>query len=142
MTLATAAVPDDPHAAPVYFAANLDDPQLENLRRGDLRLFYFSDPASQHAQDVLKNPRVAAAIYPEVSGWQEIRGLQLRGLAYRLPAGAEWQAGWACYQAKFPFASEMQAIIARNDFCAFLPDWIRLVDNRLGFGYKQEWELA
>lgn len=141
MALATAGPSGDPHAAPVFFAANLEDPQPEKLRRGDLRQFFFSDPLSQHAQDVIHNPSAAAVIYPEVNGWQEIRGMQLRGHVHRLSADVEWQAGWICYQGKFPFVSGLQSIIARNDFYVFLPHWIRLVDNRLGFGYKQEWKL-
>jgi uncharacterized protein YhbP (UPF0306 family) len=130
MTLATVGAEGAPHAAPVYFAAEAGQ-----------RFYFFSDPASQHAIDLAQNPRAAAAIYPEVSGWTEIRGLQLRGAVQAVPTGPDWQAGWACYQAKFPFVAALKPLVARNQLYVFTPNWLRLVDNRQGFGYKQEWTL-
>ncbi len=130
MTLATCGENGEPHAAPVYFAAN---EQWE--------LYFFSDPLSQHSVDLAHTPRLAAAIYPECSGWQEIRGLQLRGSARLLPAGPAWDAAWQVYVQKFPFVKVMKAVVRRNALYAFQPEWVRLVDNRQGFGFKQEWTL-
>ena len=127
-----------PHAAAVYFTADL--PVRDSLR--GLRLYFFSDPTSQHGQDLHANPQAAAAIYPAVSGWQEIRGLQLHGAAHILPPGSTWEAAWQLYQIKFPFVSGLKAILQRNALYEFIPSWLRLVDNRRGFGFKQEWELA
>lgn len=130
LTLATCGADGAPHAAPVYFAADAGP-----------RLYFFSDPASQHSLDLERDPRAAAAIYPECDGWQEIRGLQLRGQVHRVPPGAEWDAAWACYAARFPFVHALKAIVARNTLYVFIPHWVRLVDNRRGFGFKQEWTL-
>jgi len=130
MSLATVDGQGQAHAAPVYFAAG-----------EQLCLYFFSDPASRHGQDLERDPHAAAAIYPECSGWQEIRGLQLHGEVQRLPPGSQWEAGWACYTAKFPFVVEMRAIVARNALYVFKPVWVRLVDNRQGFGFTQEWTL-
>ena len=131
MTLATGGVEGAPHAAPVYFAAD------ENGR-----LYFFSDAASQHALDLQNGAaRAAAAIHPLVSGWQEIRGLQLRGRVRVVPAGAEWERAWNLYQAKFPFVESLKSTVARSTLYAFEPDWVRLVDNRKGFGWKEEREL-
>ncbi len=130
MTLATTGADGDPHAAPVYFAADTD-----------LTLYFFSAPDSQHGQDLRHNPRAAAAIYPECFGWEDIRGLQLRGLVMRLDRGPAWEAAWAVYVAKFPFVAALKVIVAMNELYAFRPRWIRLVDNRRGFGFKQEWAL-
>lgn len=127
LTLATSSADGMPHAAPVYFAAGAGG-----------RLYFFSDPDSQHARDLLANPRAAAAIHPLVSGWQEIRGLQLRGSVRAIPPGPEWNAAWQCYLAKFPFVEQLKESVARTTLYAFEPDWVRWMDNRKGFGYKEE----
>jgi len=130
LTLATCGADGAPHAAPVYFAAD-----------EELRLYFFSDPVSQHSLDLEHDPRAAVAIYPECHGWQEIRGLQLRGEVRRVSPGAEWEAAWALYAARFPFVEELKEAVARTALYVFVPHWARLVDNRRGFGFKQEWSL-
>jgi uncharacterized protein YhbP (UPF0306 family) len=53
----------------------------------------------------------------------------------------EWDHAWELYVAKFPFVMELKAIVERNTLYAFIPSWVRQVDNRRGFGFKQEWSL-
>ena len=130
MTLATSGGSGEPHAAPVYFVAG------ENRT-----LYFFSDPESQHSRDLAQNPRAASAVYPESFDWQDIRGLQMHGEVYPVPAGAEWEAAWRVYAAKFPFVIALKAVVARNRLYAFAPHWIRLVDNRRSFGFKKEWSV-
>jgi uncharacterized protein YhbP (UPF0306 family) len=130
MTLATTGEHGEAHAAAVYFAAG-----------EDLTLYFFSAADSQHCQDLKLHSQAAAAIHPQVSGWQAIRGLQLRGKATVLPTGTEWQAAWAIYTGKFPFVKALKNIVLSNELYAFTPTWLRLVDNRRGFGFKQEWNL-
>jgi 4-hydroxy-3-polyprenylbenzoate decarboxylase len=132
MTLATTGLEGEPHAAPVYFAAST---------AGRTRLYFFSETDSAHIQDLQGNPHAAATIYPIVSAYQEIRGLQLRGTVRPVPPGEEWEQAWKCYQDKFPFAAGLKEILARNSMYAFLPAWIRLVDNRRGFGFREERSL-
>jgi uncharacterized protein YhbP (UPF0306 family) len=128
MTLATASPAGDAHAAPVYFAAS-----------PDLRLYFFSMPGSLHAQHLSANPFSAAAIFPSAIDWQTIYGLQLRGRVEPVTPGPAWQAAWDLYAAKFPFVVTLKAEVTRNTLYAFILNWIRLVDNRRGFGFKQEW---
>jgi flavin prenyltransferase len=128
MTLATTGTDGEPHAATVYFAA-----------ADEKTLYFFSAPDSQHSQDLAANPRAAASIHPLVENWQEIRGLQMRGTVTPLPEGEAWERGWASYLVKFPFAGEMKEVIARNRLYAFHLDWVRKIDNRRGFGFKEEW---
>jgi uncharacterized protein len=130
LTLATASPDGQPHAAPVYFAA------------GDgLQLYFFSAQSSRHAQDIAASPAAAAAIYPECFEWQEIRGLQMQGEVHPIPPGEQWEHAWEVYQAKFTFVSELRQVVERNTLYAFTLHWIRLVDNRRGFGFSQEWSL-
>ena len=130
LTLATSGVEQHPHAAPVYFAAD-----------ERLNLYFFSDPDSRHIQDLVDNPQVAGAIYPEVQGWREIRGLQLHGRVDLVESGEVWAHAWAHYQEKFPFVRALRAVVARNQLYVFTPTWIRLVDNSQGLGYQQEYSI-
>ncbi len=134
LTLATSGLDGELHAAPVYFAARMPLVSGESPQ-----LYFFSDPTSQHGRDVIANPQAAAAIYPECKDWQDIRGLQLRGQVRKVSPGPEWEAAWKCYLAKFPFVKILKAVVARNTLYVFSAQWIRLVDNRQGFGFKQEW---
>lgn len=131
MTLATSEQDGEPHAAAVYFAA--DD---------ELKFFFFSDSESQHGRDLAIRPKCAVAIYPECQDWQDIRGLQLRGEARPIQPGPDWEHAWLVYAEKFPFVAGMKEVVARNQFYVFIPTWVRLVDNRRGFGFKQEWRRA
>ena len=67
--------------------------------------------------------------------------MQIRGLAQPIPNGPEWERAWARYRDKFPFVGALKAIVARNALYVFRPAWLRLVDNRQGFGYTREWDL-
>lgn len=128
MTLATTGTDGDPHAADVYFAAD-----------EELNLYFFSDPVSQHGVDIARNVSAAVTIHPECQGWEGIYGLQLRGEVRRVKPDMEWDLAWKRYVAKFPFVSELKAVVEQNQLFVFHPHWIRLVDNRRGFGYKEEW---
>jgi uncharacterized protein YhbP (UPF0306 family) len=128
MTICTSTPLAVPHAATVYFVA------------GDhLNLYFLSAPSSQHVRDLAVNPVAAVAIDPLVEKWQEIRGLQMRGKVTEIPNGFQSVAGWARFVAKFPYVKNLEIEVLKNRFYAFKPDWIRLVDNRVRFGYKQEW---
>ena len=130
LTLATAALDGRPHAAPVYFVADTD-----------LRLYYFSALSSRHAQDTAASQAAAAAIYPPCYDWQDIRGLQLEGVVNPVLPGGSWERAWELYRIKFPFVSELRQVVERNTLFVFVPHWIRLVDNRRGFGFSQEWVI-
>jgi len=130
MTLATTNPEGNPHAAPVYF--------VEDAR---MRLYFFSEAKSLHSQDVAKNPKAAAAIYPECEGWRDIKGLQLRGEVYLVEPSETWNSAWKRYQVKFRFVRALKTVVAQNQLFVFIPSWIRLVDNSLGFGFKKEWNL-
>ena len=131
MTLATVGANGEPHAAAVYFAA---DEERRNL-------YFFSSTGSQHSQDLTASSRAAAEIHPLVESWQDIQGLQLHGVIHAIPAGETWEQAWTMYRVKFPFTGDLKDIVAKNTLYTFRPEWIRLVDNRLGFGHQEEWTL-
>ena len=128
MTIATIGMDGEPHAAAVYFVC--DD---------QINFYFFSDIESQHTLDITHEPRAAITVNGEHGGWQEIHGLQMRGVITAEQSKSEWQGAWDLYQTKFPFVSNLQEIIVINQIYVFKPHWIRLIDNRKGFGFKQEW---
>jgi uncharacterized protein YhbP (UPF0306 family) len=134
MTLATTDLLGNPHAASVYFVSV----DIE----GGWQFYFFSDENSQHSHHVAQNPKTAAAIYPECQGWSDIKGLQLLGETRLVESKVEWNFAWAHYQDKFPFVRSMKTVVAQNRMYVFIPNWIRLLDNSRGFGYKKEWRQS
>jgi uncharacterized protein YhbP (UPF0306 family) len=96
---------------------------------------------SQHSQQIIRNPRAAAAVYPECEGWRGIKGLQLRGEVHFVDNAEAWDSAWELYREKFPFVRSLKFIIVKNQLYFFEPSWVRLVDNSMGFGFKKEWQL-
>jgi hypothetical protein len=137
LTLATWG-PGGPWAAAVYFAAD------------GLSLYFLSDPAARHCRDLTAYPRVAATVHEDVPSWQEIRGVQLSGHAEAVATEAESARAWDSYLAKFPFVSGLRtadgfeimgrAVTAR--LYRITPDHLFFLDNRAGFGGRQELDLT
>ena len=126
LTLATAGADGGPHAAALFYAYT-----------PDLRLVFLSDPESKHGQHIGKGEVVAATIQADGQEWRRITGLQMHGFAE--PAD---DAMRSVYLARFPFvstASSLTRAMEKVQFYQITPTWIRLIDNRLGFGHKQEW---
>ncbi|MGB9674375.1 MAG: pyridoxamine 5'-phosphate oxidase family protein [Anaerolineales bacterium] len=149
MTLSTIGLDNQPHAAAVYFATDEDafkfffqnKKSLEQKPSNALALYFFSDPSSQHSQDLIHNPLAAITIQPDTYAWQDIRGLQMRGVVEIIPPSDLWEKAWFFYQQKFPFVLSLKPIVKRNLFYQFKPNWMRWIDNRKRLGYKKEWHL-
>ena len=117
-----------------------------------LNIYFISFDESKHIQDILKNKRVSATINQDVSDWMQIKGLQLQGVAYKVPEQHRKNILNA-YRQKFDSIHQLLDLPKTDDekkiakqfnsislFC-FEPDWIRFLDNSLGFGSKEEIEL-
>ena len=127
LTLATTTPGGLPQAAPLFFAAAADG-----------SLLFVSDATSRHGSNIAVSGRAAVAIYGEAWRWNEIAGLQMEGSVSAIPAGPEREAAWETYKAKFPFVVEFEEEVSRSNFYRFTPRWVRLIDNSVRFGYKQE----
>jgi uncharacterized protein YhbP (UPF0306 family) len=128
LSLATAGPGGRPFATPVFFAAD-----------EDLGLIFFSDPETLHVRHVIGRPEAAATIYPATGDWTEIRGLQVAGTVERIHPGDAWERAWAAYVRKFPFVADLRPLVDASWLLVLVPSWIRLTDNRRGFGFKREW---
>ena len=117
-----------------------------------LNIYFISFDESKHIQGILKNKKVSATINQDVSDWMQIKGLQLQGVAYKAPEQHRKNILNA-YRQKFDSIHELLDLPKTDDekkiakqfnsislFC-FEPHWIRLLDNSLGFGSKEEIEI-
>lgn len=130
MVLATTMPDGTPRATPVFFAVH-----------ESLKLVFLSDDGSIHSRNLHRAPEVSVALYPQESDWRKLRGLQMMGNAAAL-AGAEAEAAQQAYAQRFGFVIELTQALAASQIYAFVPTWIRLIDNRRKFGFQQEWALG
>ncbi|MFZ4400839.1 MAG: hypothetical protein ACOYO1_12455 [Bacteroidales bacterium] len=101
----------------------------------DLNMFVFtSDITTKHIADTMDQPYVAGAIALETSIVGKIRGIQFTGIIKRLEA-KELSLANKAYLKRFPIA-----ILAKTTLWGITPDFIKMTDNRLGFGKKLSWE--
>ncbi len=143
LTLATW-TPDGPQAAPLFYAHAWGNADADD---GILRIFFISNPASNHCLALAEQPNVAAAIYQDGQDWRQIRGLQIEGEARLAQPGPDEAQARAAYLAKFPFvataddldgAFDLAGPLTRSSFYVIEANWVRLIDNTLGFGHREE----
>ncbi|MCD7962523.1 MAG: pyridoxamine 5'-phosphate oxidase family protein [Rikenellaceae bacterium] len=124
MTLATA-VDNRPYCANLFYAWM----SSENC------FVFTSSPETKHASQGLENSDVAASIVLETSVVGKIRGLQICGKMQR-PEGVLFDKAKTRYIKKYPFSAVMKL-----DLWVLVPEFMKLTDNRLGFGKKIIWTL-
>jgi uncharacterized protein YhbP (UPF0306 family) len=105
-------------------------------------LVFTTDPSTRHGQEMLQNPAVSGGIMLETKVIGMIRGIQLTGRAYPCQSPDTDPAGQSgreearhAYLKRFPFA-----LAAKLDLWILSIDYIKMTDNRLGFGKKVIWE--
>jgi len=139
MTLATVGSDGAPAAAAVFYAH--DDA---------LNLYFLSEERTQHGQNMLASPLVAATVQADGQDWRAIRGVQMRGTASLVAAGELAHAA-AGYGRKYAFVATLLAgsggpgvlagPLSKARFWVLRPSWLRLIDNTVRFGFKEEWTL-
>jgi hypothetical protein len=140
MTLATTG-PDGPWASAVFYAAD-----------AAFHLYFVTDLRTRHGANLLREGRAAAAIQADISDWYAIRGLQLEGRVHEL-SEAERATGLEVYLNRFPEVRRLAEAphgederkigerLARIPLWRLAPTRIRVLDNREGFGWKDELAL-
>ena len=129
MVLATIGEDGRPQTAPVFYAET-----------ADLDLVFISEIKTDHARNIVRDPRVAGSIAADGQDWATIQGLQFEGTCIRL-SGQEALAAAEIYAARYPFIREnkiLKLALSKIHYFRVHPAWLRLVDNTQGFGYKQE----
>lgn len=101
----------------------------------DENMFVFtSDNDTKHIKDVKENRQVAGSIVLETKIVGKIQGLQFTGIMYE-PKDDLLKKAKMKYLLKFPFA-----VLMNTQLWVFDVDFMKLTDNRLGFGKKLIWE--
>ena len=130
LTLATVNAHGLPEAAPLFYATDDDT------------LIWVSGPKSRHSRNTAAAGKAAVTVHNDVWSWSEIAGLQLEGEVNLIPLGPAREHAWEVFKTKFPFVVEFEAEVMRSEFYRFVPTWIRLIDNSVRFGYKEEIDLT
>lgn len=108
----------------------------------DCRLIFISDVKTLHCRHIAANPRVSVSISEQCSDWNEIKGMQIDGVA-GVVSEEDREAVTEIYLAKFPAlrnlhrASRIFRLFRESSFYRVSPNWIRLIDNSKGFGKKR-----
>jgi uncharacterized protein len=97
-------------------------------------LVFTSDDSTKHAANAMKNHEVAGGIVLETSVIGKIQGIQFRG-KMRKPVPEEENNVQFAYLKRFPFAALMDTSLWILELT-----YIKMTDNRLGFGKKLIWE--
>lgn len=132
-SLATVDEQGHAHAANVQFAVD-----------ERLHLLFVSSDKSAHSQHVARDPAAAMTIYAhtdEASGPAAIHGLQLHGRCEIITGADAMKHAWEMYIRRFTFIADNHVLAQRvkqEPLYRFIPTWLRWIDNRRGFGFKQE----
>lgn len=95
---------------------------------------FTSDDNTKHVQDVQKNATVAGSIVLETSVVGKIQGIQFRGIMER-PEKELASKTKKAYLKRFPFA-----VLMKTSLWILKINYVKMTDNRLGFGKKLIWE--
>jgi uncharacterized protein YhbP (UPF0306 family) len=97
-------------------------------------IVFTTDIDTRHGQEFLKNPQVAGSVVLETLIIGKIRGIQFRGTISE-PKDNMLQKAKSAYLKRFPVAALMETRLWMVELT-----YIKMTDNRLGFGKKVVWE--
>ena len=120
------------HVNTAYFAVS-----------SDLELYFLSDPLSQHARNIRRNPSAAVAVFDSHQTWGKAdRGAQLFGRCTQAEEGVAVKAA-DVYACRFPRFSRWSDRLAADaparkwKFFEFVPSVVKVLDEvtfrQLGF---------
>lgn len=97
-------------------------------------LVFTTDADTRHGKEFVANPLVAGSVVLETMIPGKIRGIQFRGTVSELE-GELLQKAESAYLKRFPVAALMDTRL-----WVVRLTYIKMTDNRLGFGKKLIWE--
>jgi uncharacterized protein len=97
-------------------------------------LIFTSDNDTRHIKDVKKNSFVAGSVVLETSVIGKIQGIQFQGILFKAE-GKMLSNAKQKYLLRFPIASLMN-----TNLWVLELSYIKMTDNRLGFGKKLIWK--
>lgn len=97
-------------------------------------LIFTSDKDTRHVQDAIENNSVSGSIVLETKTVGKIQGIQFIGIMEEAKGDLLKKAKKA-YLTRFPYA-----ILKQTTLWVLELNYIKMTDNRLGFGKKLIWE--
>lgn len=97
-------------------------------------LICSSEQKTKHVHDILQNNYISGTIVLETSIVGKIQGLQFNGFIYKA-ISEKLKHFKKIYLKRFPFA-----ILNNTELWYIQPTFLKLTDNRLGFGKKLIWQ--
>lgn len=97
-------------------------------------LVITTDPATRHGREFLSNHAIAGTIALETKRVGRLRGAQFTGTISEA-AGEGLKRARVLFLRRFPYA-----LLTELHLWIITPDYIKLTDNRLGFGKKIIWQ--
>ncbi len=94
---------------------------------------FTTDDDTRHGKEFEKNPDVSGSVVLETSVIGKIQGIQFQGVVSR-PEGDRYKKAKSAYLKRFPFAVFMD-----TSLWVVKLNYVKLTDNRLGFGKKLVW---
>lgn len=125
LTLATSK-DNEPYCANCFYAF-LDD---------EIAFVFTSDMETKHIQDSILQNFVGGSVVLETSVVGKIQGIQFNGILYK-PENEMLDKANKAYIKRFPFAALMNTTL-----WVVKLSYIKMTDNRLGFGKKLIWKAA
>lgn len=97
------------------------------------RLLYFTNLDTLHGRLARSNPDVVATIAAQGKDVTKLQGVQIRGQSILL-------RGKEADHARARFCSDFSALgVVTAPIWALVPTYVKMVDNTVSFGHKEEW---
>jgi uncharacterized protein YhbP (UPF0306 family) len=125
LTLATVSG-DQPWVANCFYA----------FLEAEMAFVFTSGDETRHIREVIQNPKVAGNVVLETSIIGKIQGIQFSGTLVRAEGEALSRVS-STYLRRFPFAALMDTTLWILSI-----KYLKMTDNRLGFGKKLIWEKS
>ena len=127
----------DEHHVMTLATSGKEGPQCCNLfyaySKEENCFIVASDKSTEHIENILQDPTIAASIVLETRTVGKIRGLQIKGTITK----ADDKGARGAYFHAFPYARAMRPMLWR-----IIVKSMKLTDNRLGFGKKLIWNYS
>lgn len=130
LALCTVNAEGHPETAPVFYVS--DD---------QFNLYWLSGTSSAHSVNLSAHMQVSGSVYPSVWQWEDIVGLQIKGVAETISDERMREQILLIYLRKFQLPPSFDAMIASSTLYVLRPTWLRWVNNSIQFGYKTELDL-
>ena len=130
LTLSTVDADGLPAVAPLFY-----------IVAEPLTLCWLSSPNSQHSRNLQHAAQVAVAVYRPAQHWQQIGGVQMRGVVEQISDAAQRKPLVKRYCQHFQLGVGFRLLIRQSTLYAFQPHFVRVLDNSKRFAGRFELDL-